>query len=346
MTQDQPRPRSRYEYAKVVVEFIVTIGILVAVGTFLTLEHASFGITEFYTGIARLVILGLAVVTVIALIHGPLRRTMQRRGGPHFASAFSFFATLITLVLGFLALLAILSIPASTFLVAVGGIGIVVGFAVSTITTNIISGAFMLTSFPIKIGQRIIITVNNQPGTVTGISTLFMTVTTDAGAKLIIPNAAIFQGMAFMLDVGSGRRDTSESETILAEPGERVISTLYPYPATVKEVTRLTTKIVTDGGQVLTIPNQVILNGNSALIRIEEPGGRTKLPIAEGDEVRLGGSGFEGKITEVGPYYFRVSSDKEEVLIPLASLTSGSVAVFKKKASAEKKDDAEGKSKS
>lgn len=339
--------RGRGEYIRVVLEFVMTILVLTIVGTFLTLEHASLGITDFYAEVARLIILALAVVTILALIHGPLRQTMQRRSGPHFASAFSFFATLIALIIGFLALLAILSIPASAFLVAVGGIGIVVGFAVSTITTNIISGAFMLTSFPIKIGQRIIITVNNQPGTVTGISTLFMTVTTDAGAKLIIPNAAIFQGMAFMLDVESARGESTPAEALLAEPGERVISTLYPYPATVQEVTRMATKIVTDGGQVITIPNQALLNGNTTLVKIREPEGATKLPIAEGDEIRLGGSGFQGKVTQIGPYYFRVTGDSEEVLIPLPSLTSGAVTVFKKKpVSGEKKEGPDAPSKS
>jgi hypothetical protein len=335
MTNDESHTESGRGYGRVVLQFIVTIVVLSVIGGFLSFEHASLGFTEFYAGVARLILLVVGVVTILALVQGPLRSRMQAREGPHFASAFSFFATLITLILAFLSLLAALSIPATSFFVAVGGIGIVVGFAVSTVTTNIISGAFMLTSFPIKIGQRIIITVNNQPGTITSISTLFMTVTTDAGARLIIPNAAIFQGMAFMLDVGRGGQGTTDSETLLGRPGDRVISTLYPYPATVKEVTRLTTKIVTDGGQVLTIPNQAILNGNSALIKIQAPDSvAPTLPISVGDEVRLSAGGFAGKVTEVGPYYFRVSNDEEEVLVPITSLTSGGISVFKRKSTA------------
>lgn len=333
MNEVESRPSHYHGYGRNLLQFIVTIIVLSAIGGFLTFEHASLGITDFYAEVAKLILLALGVLLILALIRGPLKQTMQVRGGTHFASAFSFFATLVTFVVAFLALLAILSIPASAFLVAVGGVGIVVGFAVSTITTNVISGAFMLTSFPIKIGQRIIITVNNQPGTVTGVSTLFMTVTTDAGAKLIIPNAAIFQGMAFLLDVDStGKGTGTDSDALLAEPGDRVISTLYPYPATVTEVTNMTTKLVTDAGQVLTIPNQAILNGNSGLIKIRQPEGSfSKLPITVGDEVRLSAGGFEGKVTEVGPYYFRVSGTSEEVLVPIVSLTSGGITVFKKK---------------
>lgn len=317
-------------YTRILLEFAAIIIALSVFGGFLTVEHASLGITDFYARVVGLMLLALGVGTILALIHGPMKHTMESRGGPHFASAFSFFATLITLVAGFIALLATLSIPASAFLVAVGGIGIVAGFAVSTITTNVISGAFMLTSFPIKIGQRIVITVNNQPGTITGVSTLFMTVTTDAGARLIIPNAAIFQGAAFLLDIGHSEK-ASGSDQLLAEPGDRVISTLFPYPATVTEVTELMTKITTDGGQVLSIPNQAILNGASALVKIRTPEvGLSKLPVALGDQVRLS-SGFTGKVTELGPYYFRVTSGEEEAVIPIGSLTSGAVTVFRKK---------------
>jgi hypothetical protein len=332
MTNFESHEKRGRGYGRILLQFIATIVVLSVIGGFLSFDHASLGITEFYAGVARLILLVVGVVTILALVQGPLRNRMQMREGAHFASAFSFFATLITLILAFLALLATLSIPTSSFLVAVGGIGIVIGFAISTVTTNIISGAFMLTSFPIKIGQRIIITVNNQPGTITSISTLFMTVTTDAGARLIIPNAAIFQGMAFMLDVSQAGRETTDSETLLGRPGDRVITTLYPYPATVKEVTRLTTKIVTDGGQMLTIPNQAILNGSSALVKIQTPeGGISTLPVAVGDEVRLSAGDFAGKVTEVGPYYFRVSNDEEEVLVPIASLASGGITVFKKR---------------
>ena len=334
MTQVGPRRG----YLRIMLQITLTVVVLSVIGAFLSYEHASLGITDFYAEVARLILLGLGVLLIFGLIQGPLKRTLQARGGVHFASAFSFFASLITLIVAFLALLAILSIPASTFLVAVGGIGIVIGFAVSTITTNVISGAFMLTSFPVKIGQRIIITVNNQPGTITGVSTLFMTVTTDAGAKLIIPNAAIFQGAAFLLDVGPEGRGTVDPDALLAKVGDRVISTLYPYPATVKEVTKLTTKIVTDGGLVLTIPNQAILNGNSGLVKVLQPeAGVSNLPISVGDEVRLSGGNFTGKVTEVGPYYAHVASSEEEVLIPIASLVSGGITIFRKK-TASKED--------
>jgi small-conductance mechanosensitive channel len=322
-------------YWRYLLEIILIVVALTVAGGLLSLEHVALGMTDLYAETVRLILLALGTALVLGLIHRPLRRRMEARGGAHFASVFSFFGTLVVGVVAFLALLAVLSIPPSSFLVAVGGIGIVVGFAVSTITTNVISGAFMLTSFPIKIGQRVIITVNNQPGTITAVSTLFMTVTTDAGAKLIIPNSAIFQGAAFLLDVGgdSGESRTEAGRELLARPGDRVLSSVYPYPATVVEVTSVITRIMTDGGGVLDIPNQAILNGGSALIRIQKPDEAfAKLPIAVGDEVRLSSGDFRGKVTQVGPYYFRVSGAEEDVVLPIVSLTTGGVMVFKKKA--------------
>lgn len=333
-------PGSKKGYRHIVIEFIVALVILSAVGTVLTLDHAALGITDFYELISKLILLGLGVLTLLTLIRVPLKHRMEERREAHFASTVSYFATLIVFIAAFLALLSILSISFSSLLIAVGGISIVVGFAVSTITTNVISGAFMLTSYPIKVGQRIVITVNNQPGTITSVGTLFLTVTTDAGAKLIIPNSALFQGMAFLLDIDSELRDRNgegQLPQLLAKPGDRVISSLYPYPGTVVAVTSLVTRVVTDTGQVLTIPNQSILNGGSALVcleqkeRLADPTLRN-LPIAIGDEVRLGGGTFSGKVTEIGPYYFKVSGSEEDVLIPTMSLTTGGILVFKKKA--------------
>lgn len=331
MSEPGPRSPARHPYARTAAELAVTIAAFFALGAFLSFEHVALGITEFYAEVTRLVLLALGTTMVLTLVQRPMKSRLAARGGPHFANAFAFFATLVVLVVAFLALLGVLSIPATSFLVAVGGISIVIGFGISTITTNVISGAFMLTSFPIKIGQRIVITVNNQPGTITGISALFMTVTTDAGAKMVIPNAAIIEGFAFLLDTGEGGGATS----LLARPGERVVPTIYPYPATVTEVTGLFTKVVTDSGQALTIPNQAILNGGTALVRLQSEQPEQPSPVAVGDQVRLSVGGFEGTVTEVGPYYFKVTGAEEEATVPMISIANGGVTVFKRKAGAE-----------
>ncbi len=321
-------------YARIVIQFLVTLIVLSIIGGVLSAYHVQLGMTDFYDKVSNLTLLALGVAMMLTLIRVPFKRRLEIRGGPHFATTVSYFASLIVAIVGFLTLLSILQISFSALLVAVGGISIVVGFAISTITTNIISGAFMLTSYPIKVGQRIIITVNNQPGTITAVGALFMTVTTDAGARLIIPNSAVFQGMAFLLDISPNHSSTNvdQGPQLLAKPGDRVISSVYPYPATVTEVTKIVTKLTTDMGQVLIVPNQAILNGNSALIKIQQQDitGPNLLPIAVGDDVRLS-SGFTGKITEIGPYYFRVSGTEEDVLLPTVSLTNGGVIVFKKK---------------
>lgn len=335
MSGHQLEPSESRGYTRIVIEFIVTLIVLSVIGGILSAFHHNLGITDYYEKISDLILLGLGVAMILTLIRLPFKRRLEIRGGPHFATTVSYFASLIVAVVGFLILLSILSISFSALIVAVGGISIVAGFAVSTVTTNIISGAFMLTSYPIKVGQRIIITVNNQPGTITTVGALFMTVTTDSGAKLIIPNSAVFQGMAFLLDIDPSHSSVNVDEKgpqLLAKPGDRVISSIYPYPATVTEVTKIVTKLITDTGQLLVIPNQAILNGNTTLVRIQQQDiSGSNLPIALGDDVRLS-SGFTGKITEIGPYYFRVSGTEEDVLIPTVSLMNGGVIVFKKKA--------------
>jgi len=326
-------------YTRILAEFVIALIALSIVGATLSIFPAALGITKFYELVSKLILLGLGMLTMFTLIQVPLKHRMEARGGAHFSSMVSFFGTLIVLIAGFLTFLGILSISFSTLLVAVGGISIVVGFAISTITTNVISGAFMLTSYPIKVGQRIIITVNNQPGTITSVGALFLTVTTDAGAKLIIPNSALFQGMAFLLDVETAPDSQSKTNQLLAKVGDRVISTLYPYPATVIEVNSMITKIMTDAGLVLPIANQSILNGSSGLIRMQKEdqttssflSSRNLFPVSVGDEVRLSAGNFVGKVIQVGPYYFRVSGEEEEVMLPTASLASGGVFVFKKK---------------
>jgi small-conductance mechanosensitive channel len=321
-------------YKTVLIEFLATVITLVIVGSFLTAEHATLGITLFYAKLARFIVLVVGVFAILGLIQYPLKSRLQARHGVHFASAFTFFATLVLIVAAFLALLGILSIPPSTLLVAVGGLGVVVGFAISTVTSNVIAGAFMLTSFPIKVGQRIVITINNQPGTITGVSTLFTTVRTDAGANLVIPNSAIIQGFAFLLEVDSknasesGGADDTLSSELLPKPGERVISTSFPYPATVTEVSSLVTKLTTDAGQVLTIPNQSLLNGNYVLARIE--GKTTGLPVSVGDEVRLSTGDFRGTVSEIGADYIRVSGKGEEVVLPISSVLGGGVSIFRR----------------
>jgi small-conductance mechanosensitive channel len=331
MSVTQPNASNARAYLRIVIEFIITLIVLSVIGGVISGYHM---VSAYYDKISNLILLGLGVLMMITLIRVPLRRRALIHGGPHFAIAVSYFASLIVAIVGFLALLSILSISFNTLLVAVGGISIIVGFAVSTIASNIISGAFMLTSYPIKVGQRIIITVNNQSGTITNVGALFMTVTTDAGARLIIPNSAVFQGGAFLLDIDAPPRSISEGQSPnpLARPGDRVISSIYPYPATVTEVTKMVTKLTTDTGQVLVIPNQAILNGNTTLVQIQQQDiSGSNLPIALGDDVRLS-SGFTGKVTEIGPYYFRISSSEEEVLLPTISLTNGGIIAFKKKA--------------
>ena len=71
---------------------------------------------------------------------------------------------------------------------------IIIGFAISTLAGNIISGALMLTTYPAKIGDSISVVNDNIHGTVAEVTFLYTKVMSDGGTEYIVPNTAIMQG--------------------------------------------------------------------------------------------------------------------------------------------------------
>jgi len=70
---------------------------------------------------------------------------------------------------------------------------IIIGIALSTLTGNILSGGLMLTTYPAKIGDSILIVNDNIHGTVEEISFMYTKVISETGSEYIVPNSAIMQ---------------------------------------------------------------------------------------------------------------------------------------------------------
>ncbi|MDW7733089.1 MAG: mechanosensitive ion channel family protein [Methanolobus sp.] len=84
----------------------------------------------------------------------------------------------------------ILEIEPSGLLVAGGVVGIVIGFASQSIVGNFISGLFLMTERPIKIGDQI--NISNSAGYVEDINMISTIIRTYDGLYMRIPNETVF----------------------------------------------------------------------------------------------------------------------------------------------------------
>ncbi|TGC11536.1 mechanosensitive ion channel family protein [Methanolobus halotolerans] len=84
----------------------------------------------------------------------------------------------------------ILNIEPSGLLVAGGVVGIVIGFASQSIVGNFISGLFLMTERPVKIGDQV--NINNHAGYVEDINMISTIIRTYDGLYMRIPNETVF----------------------------------------------------------------------------------------------------------------------------------------------------------
>lgn len=84
----------------------------------------------------------------------------------------------------------ILQIEASGLLVAGGVVGIVIGFASQSIVGNFISGLFLMTERPVKIGDQV--NINDHAGYVEDINLISTIIRTYDGLYMRIPNETVF----------------------------------------------------------------------------------------------------------------------------------------------------------
>jgi small-conductance mechanosensitive channel len=96
----------------------------------------------------------------------------------------------VIIIIAFLAVLPLLGLNLSGLLVAGGIAGIVIGFASQSVVSNLISGIFLLSEKPIKIGDQI--NVDGIAGFVEDINILSTIVRTYDGLYVRLPNEKVF----------------------------------------------------------------------------------------------------------------------------------------------------------
>jgi small-conductance mechanosensitive channel len=164
---------------------------------------------------------------------------------------------IITSLFVLFAVLNTLQVPPNTLLIGGGILSIVIGLIVSTVFGNIISGALLLTTYPFKVGENVI--VNNVTGKILEITSLYTRILNTSGSETVIPNAAIIQGSAVVSKLSTD--DSSLSTRLHYSVGDKIYTSYISGEGTVVEITPLHTKIHLDSGRDARIPNNSIFSG-------------------------------------------------------------------------------------
>jgi small-conductance mechanosensitive channel len=139
----------------------------------------------------------ILIIGISLTVIGTVRRMVKRASntiGLQLAAVISFSIIVFVLVVATLAAMVVWDIDIQAVLIGGGVAAIIIGFAISTLAGNIISGGLMLTTFPAKIGDSIFVVNDNIHGTVSEVTFLYTKVISDVGTEYIVPNTAIVQG--------------------------------------------------------------------------------------------------------------------------------------------------------
>ena len=206
------------------------------------------------------------VLVAGGLIMALIRRSSKHiRGsaGPYAASVFSYVLVLLNTFVVLLVVLEILHVPADSLLLGGGFGAIIIGLAVSTLFGNIFSGALMLLTKPVGVGDDVL--VNGIPGRIEAISTMFTKIQNESGTETVVPNTAIISGAVTLTKVPPISVTTSRLPFTM---GDRVYTSYVGGEGMVKGISSLYTTVLLDGGREVRIPNNGIMTGaiNIALV--------------------------------------------------------------------------------
>jgi small-conductance mechanosensitive channel len=134
----------------------------------------------------------LSLIAVIAVRR--ILKEFSHKIPAQFSAGISFFAIILISLISSISLLYQWNVAPEEILVGGGVAAIIIGIGISTIVGNIISGGLMLTTFPAKIGDEIVIVNDNVRGKVEEVNVLYTKIITDHNTEYIVPNNAIIQG--------------------------------------------------------------------------------------------------------------------------------------------------------
>jgi len=257
-------PRSFWKLS--VSIFLIVIATWVALVVFGDYLAARWGLADPITQAIDVgVIIGVGVV--IFYFFRNFANSIGESFSPHFRAILNFLIIIIVALFIFLAILNTLQVPPTTLLIGGGILSVVIGIGVSTLFGNIITGALMLTTFPFRVGDSVI--VGNVPGRILEITTFYTKVLNDSGSETVVPNAAVIQGSVPVTRLSAD--GSAPASRLDYSVGDRIYTNYIGGEGTVTGITPFHTKVHLDSGRDATIPNNGIFSGN---IQIAKVGGR------------------------------------------------------------------------
>jgi small-conductance mechanosensitive channel len=204
---------------------VIIIVAWIAIFFFETYFAAELGIQHFQIQITSSVVTIIISFLVIKSIRRIIFRFMSKKISHHAGSTISFFTIILISLFATLSLLHQWDINPQAVLVGGGVTAVIIGIALSTIVGNILSGGLVLTTFPAKIGDSILIVSDNLRGRIDEVNLLYTKIRTTQGSEYFVPNNALIQGSIRLMKEASDQQElkhkkAGDEEEVLFSVGE------------------------------------------------------------------------------------------------------------------------------
>jgi small-conductance mechanosensitive channel len=230
---------------------------------FETFLASDLGIKHFHiqlTGSAITVAISFVLIYAIRqIVHKSLMRSSR-----HLSAVISFFVIIVISLIGAVVLMHQWDISPQVILVSGGVAAIIIGIAMSTIVGNVLAGGLVLTVFPAKVGDHIIMVGDNVRGVIDDVSLMYTKLITDDGMEYYIPNNAIVQGSVRII------KETLLKHQLPISEGEHVqiVTSAEKYVGAVSKITpKFFTLISDDGNSEILLANANLLSGEYVIIK-------------------------------------------------------------------------------
>jgi small-conductance mechanosensitive channel len=254
-----------YQVRKFITSVVLLIiGILVTTFLFEQLIAIPANLQILVIQAIEVAIIVASSLIVVFLIRR-FRSSLSIYSNPQVAAVFSFFMILVTIIVAFFAVLYTFQVSVDTLLIGGGIVTLVIGLVISTVFGNVFAGALMLTTSPFRVGDNVL--VNNIPGEIEEITSMFTRIRNNLGGETIIPNSALIQGAVTLTKI------PSNGPVHLKLPystGDRIYTTYIGGEGVVTEITSFYTKILLDSSKEVTIPNNSIITGAIQIAKIKD----------------------------------------------------------------------------
>ncbi|MDE1724320.1 MAG: mechanosensitive ion channel [Thaumarchaeota archaeon] len=193
-TQSKKQKSLQREFTSLIIKIIsIAVTSWISLTIFEIFAAPTVGLKHPHIQAAETVVtITLSLIAVIAVRR--ILKEFSHKIPAQFSAGISFFVIILISLISGISLLYQWNVAPEEILVGGGVTAIIIGIGISTIVGNIISGGLMLTTFPAKIGDEIMIVNDNVRGKVEEVNVLYTKIITDHNTEYIVPNNAIIQG--------------------------------------------------------------------------------------------------------------------------------------------------------